>query len=239
MEQSARDIALNYFLEEIKENNLKPGDKILNERQLSENLGISRVPLREAITILSTLGILEVRQGSGTYVSNKDSHILSTIITKYGFCDRFMVDEVFEARSLLEADGAKLAARNRTKSDLENLHDVLNQHEQATKQYYAHQISEEEMMDYDGKVHLSIAASSHNNFLVQIIEAIRSVTMEQHYFSKENTRDSQHFLKSCEFHKNIVLAIEQQDEQKAYEMMQAHIYQVENALDIESIRRKK
>ena len=59
LKQSARDLAIEYLLQEIKKGNLKAGDKLLNERKLSENLGISRVPLREAICTLSTLGILE------------------------------------------------------------------------------------------------------------------------------------------------------------------------------------
>ena len=58
LKQSARDLAIEYLLQEIKKGNLKAGDKLLNERKLSENLGISRVPLREAICTLSTLGIL-------------------------------------------------------------------------------------------------------------------------------------------------------------------------------------
>lgn len=50
--QSAREIAVNYLLEEIKNGSLIAGDKILNERKLSDKLGISRVPLREAICTL-------------------------------------------------------------------------------------------------------------------------------------------------------------------------------------------
>lgn len=75
LKQSARDLAIEYLLQEIKKGNLKAGDKLLNERKLSENLGISRVPLREAICTLSTLGILEAHQGDGTYVSDSYSEI--------------------------------------------------------------------------------------------------------------------------------------------------------------------
>ena len=129
LKQSARDLAIEYLLQEIKKGNLKAGDKLLNERKLSENLGISRVPLREAICTLSTLGILEAHQGDGTYVSDSYSEIFSNIIKKYGIFDRSMVDEVFEARSLFEADAARLAARNHTEDDLVKLEQALNKHE--------------------------------------------------------------------------------------------------------------
>lgn len=237
--KSARDIALDYFLQEIKDGHLKPGDKIQNERQLSVDLGISRVPLREAICTLSTLGILEVRQGSGTYVGQNDSHIFSNIIKKYGFFNRAMVDEVFEARILFESDAAKLAAINRNEQDISFLNEALFEHEQALSLYDQGKITEEEMMEFDGKVHLGIAASSHNQFLLQIIEAIRHVTQEEDYFSKENTNDFDHFKKSKEMHRKIVEAIENQEANQAYALMQEHISQVKNALNIESIRRKQ
>ena len=77
-------LPFNIFLQEIRSGNLKSGDKILNERQLADLLGISRVPLREAICTLSTLGILEAHQGNGTYVSEKNAQIFSSVIKKYG-----------------------------------------------------------------------------------------------------------------------------------------------------------
>lgn len=150
--QSARETAIQYFLQEIRSGNLKSGDKILNERQLADLLGISRVPLREAICTLSTLGILEAHQGNGTYVSEKNAQIFSSVI-KYGIFDRSIVDEVFEARILFEADAARLAAQNRTSEDLKCLQEALVNHEKALVLYHK-EISAEVMMEYDGAIHL-------------------------------------------------------------------------------------
>lgn len=235
--QSARDIAINYFLDEIKNGNLASGDKILNERKLSDKLGISRVPLREAICTLATLGILEAHQGDGTYVSENNAGIFGNIIKKYGIFNRSMVDEVFEARCLFEADAAKLAAQNRTLQDLKRLQEALTQHETALPLYYGGEISAERMMEYDNEIHLGIAASTHNNFILQIIEAIRHVTLEQGFFSEQFTVNRQHFKESMILHREIVNAIEKQNPERAYEKMQAHIIQIRSALDIERIRR--
>lgn len=235
--QSARDIAINYFLNEIRDGKLIAGDKILNERKLSDKLGISRVPLREGICTLSTLGILEAHQGDGTYVSENSTEIFGNIIKKYGIFHRTMADEVFEARCLFEADAAKLAAQNRTHEDLNRLQKALIQHENALPLYYRGEISIERMMEHDSEIHLGIAASTHNNFILQIIEAIRHVTLEHGFFEEQFTVNKQHFRESTVFHRKIVEAIENQNTERAYKKMQEHIIQIRNALDLETIRR--
>lgn len=235
--QSAREIATGYLLSQIKTGALKPGDKLLNERKLSQTLGISRVPLREAICTLSTVGILEARQGDGTFVSGSDAGTLAKVIKIYGLFDRSLVDEVFEARILFEADAAKLAAVNRTEQDLADLYRALESHEKAIPSYYAGSTSVEEMMEYDGAVHLRIAAASHNNFMVQIIEAVRHVTLEKGMFREQYTVNKEHFRESTTMHRKIVETIEQRDSDAAYRNMQEHIVQIRAALDLDSIRR--
>lgn len=237
--QSARDLAIDYLLQEIRCENLRAGDKLLNERILSKKLGISRVPLREAICTLSTLGILEAHQGSGTYVSEHNSGVFSNIIKKYGIFHRSMAEEVFEARILFEADAARLAAENRTLADLDRLQESLEKHEKALPLYYEGQISADCMMEYDSEIHLGIAASTHNNFILQIVEAIRHVTMEQDFFSEHHTLNHQHFKESRILHREIAEAIERKDADQAYKKMQEHIRQVRSALDFDSIKSRE
>ena len=150
-----------------------------------------------------------------------------------------MVDEVFEARCLFEADAAKLAAQNRTFQDLNRLKEALIQHENALPLYYDGEISAEHMMEYDNEIHLGIAASTHNNFILQIIEAIRHVTLEQGFFTEQFTLNKLHFKESMVLHGEIVNAIESQNAEKAYQKMQEHIMQIRSALDLERIRRRE
>lgn len=165
--------------------------------------------------------------------------IFSNIIKKYGIFNRSMVDEVFEARILFEADAAKLAAQNRTAQDLKRLQNALIQHENALPLYYEGKITAEHMMKHDNEIHLGIAASAHNNFILQIIEAIRYVTAEQEFFSEQFTVNKQHFKESTIFHREIVDAIENKNTETAYKKMQEHIIQIRSALDLETIRRTK
>ena len=97
LKQSARDLAIEYLLQEIKKGNLKAGDKLLNERKLSESFRDQlAVPLREANLYLVYFRYIgSTSKGDGTYVSDSYSEIFSNIIKKYGIFDRSMVDEVF------------------------------------------------------------------------------------------------------------------------------------------------
>lgn len=110
-------------------------------------------------------------------------------------------------------------------------------HEKALVLYHKGEISAEVMMEYDGAIHLGIAASAHNNFMLQIIEAIRHVTIEKDFFAEQYTVDRQHFAESQKMHREIVTAIENQDMDIAYRKMQEHIIQIRAALDLDSIRR--
>ena len=84
--------------------------------------------------------------------------LYANIIKKYGIFDRSMVDEVFEARSLFEADAARLAARNHTEDDLVKLEQALNKHEIALTDYYEGKLKDKDMMELDTEIHLGIAA---------------------------------------------------------------------------------
>ena len=91
--------------------------------------------------------------------------------------------------------------KNRTSEDLKCLQEALVNHEKALVLYHKGEISAEVMMEYDGAIHLGIAASAHNNFMLQIIEAIRHVTIEKDFFLRNSIQfDRQHFcrnLKRC------------------------------------------
>ena len=90
------------------------GDKLPNENDLAAELGVSRSTLREAIRILTTSGVLEIRRGKGTFVSANtviDSADLSDIASG--------LDDLFEMRLMFEPDCAYLAARRATQEEID------------------------------------------------------------------------------------------------------------------------
>lgn len=233
--QNTREMVMEYILTKIKNGELKSGDKLTNERELSEKLGVSRVPIREAICALSTIGILEARQGNGTYVSAYNPSVIGKMIQTYSLFNRSLIEEIFEARVILEADAARLAAMNRTEDDLQVMEAALQRHEETILLYYQKEVDVEVMMERDAEIHLGIAASSHNNFFLQIIDTIRYISSSRHIFSEKYTLNPDHFKESAVCHRKIYEAIRKQDGNAAYQMMHDHIMQVRGALDIQKL----
>ena len=97
-----------------EENRFKVGDKLPNENDLALELGVSRSTLREAIKILTTNGILEIKRGRGTFVTS------NTIISSQNFSDIASgLDDLFEMRLMFEPDCAYLAAERATDEEIE------------------------------------------------------------------------------------------------------------------------
>lgn len=234
--QNSRDQIINYILSKIESGELKSGDKLMNEREFSEQLGVSRVPLREAICALSTLGILEARQGDGTFVSSYNPDLIGKVIRTYSLFDRSLIDEIFEARTILEADAAKLAAANRTSEDIEKIRKALQRYDEMVQLYTKDEIDIKCVLEHDNYVHLGIAAAAHNNFFLQIIDTVRYAGQSRHIFRDEYTINPHHVEESVAYHKNIFEAIVRQDKEGAYQAMREHILHIQSALDMKSLK---
>lgn len=160
------------------------GDKLPNENDLAAELGVSRSTLREAIRILTTSGVLEIKRGKGTFVTSNtriDSGNLNDIASG--------LDDLFEMRLMFEPDCAYLAAKRATEEELEIIC------------YYGEQIekkilSGEDRTFEEQKFHESIANATHNSFVKQfmpiIFNAIRKgviVLTQNQDVSEDNLND--------------------------------------------------
>ena len=109
----------------VAEKTLAPGDKLPNELELSVQMGVSRATLREALRMLIAQGVLEVRRGKGTFVSE---HVED--IEDFGFSDlehvRGQLRDLFELRAIFEPGAARLACRRATEEELAE--DTLRDH---------------------------------------------------------------------------------------------------------------
>ncbi|MEW1754463.1 FadR/GntR family transcriptional regulator [Streptomyces angustmyceticus] len=135
------------------------GARIPTEPELVEQLGVARNTVREAVRALAHNGLLDIRQGSGTYVVATSE--LAGVMNR-----RFAAAEpghVAELRSALEASAARLAAERRTAQDLRQLDALLERRERAWESGRA-----EAFVEADATLHLAIVAASHNEVLAEI-----------------------------------------------------------------------
>ena len=146
------------------EKKFAPGEKLPNELDLAQELGVSRATLREAIRALVTQGVLEVRRGRGTYVSRRVEEI-----DDFGFSAleqvRGQLRDLFELRAILEPEMAALACR---RASPEELADILAQGERVAAAIRAG----EDRTQADRDFHTAIVRAPHNEFMTRLLPII-------------------------------------------------------------------
>ncbi len=115
----------------IQTGQLKPGDKLDSVQQLAENFQVGRAAIREALTALRAMGLIEMKQGEGTYVREFDPAMLSFPISAAVLMNKEDVAHLLEVRKLLEVGAAGVAAKRRTDEDLRAMQSALTQMREA------------------------------------------------------------------------------------------------------------
>ncbi|MEV6109422.1 FadR/GntR family transcriptional regulator [Streptomyces sp. NPDC051940] len=142
------------------------GSRIPTEPELVEQLGVARNTIREAVRALANNGLLDIRQGSGTYVAATSE--LAGVMRRR-FAEAPMRDFA-ELRSALEAQAARLAAERRSEQELKRLDALLRQREDAWASGDA-----EAFVAADATFHLSVVTASHNEVLTGLYSDLDGV----------------------------------------------------------------
>ena len=100
------------LLELIRSGELKPGDKLDSVQQLAESFSVGRSAIREALTSLRALGLIEMRQGEGTYVNEFSSEDLAFPLQSAILMNQQDVDHLLDVRKILEVGAVANAALN-------------------------------------------------------------------------------------------------------------------------------
>lgn len=137
--------------------------KIPTEPELVEALGVGRNTVREAVRALAHSGILEVRQGDGTYV-RATSEVSGALRRLCGSELR----EVLQVRRCLEMEGARLAAQARTEQDLAELRAYWDRRDMSDPEEFART---------DTEFHLAVVQASHNSVLIELYRGLTEVIM--------------------------------------------------------------
>jgi GntR family transcriptional repressor for pyruvate dehydrogenase complex len=149
----------------ISDGAVKVGDRLPPERDLAEQMGVSRASVREALQQLEMQGMLEIVHGGGSIVRNMTGQEIRKTLEIFLEQDRKRVLELAELRAFMEAWAAKEAAKNRTDAELETMRGYL---EEMERDFEKGQIR----YDIDFKYHTEIAAATHNTIYLHLIDNI-------------------------------------------------------------------
>jgi len=152
---------------------LRPGDRLPTQDRLATQLGLSRSSLREAVSALTLLGVLDARQGDGTYVTSLRPDLLVGVI---GYTVDLHQDssllELFEVRRVLEPAASALAATRITDDELNGVHDCLVRMQDLS--------DPQELVAGDLEFHDRIVRASGNATLASVVRGFSQQTSRVH-----------------------------------------------------------
>ena len=225
IESKSSEIISFQLREMIKSGELNSGDRLPSERDLAKILGVSRPTLRAGIRSLATIGVLQPRQGAGTFVveavdsPSLDGSQLSLMASLHGYSS----DEMFEARISIEMSIAGFAAE-RANSE----HFTLMAEEIAGM--FASLNEPEQFLLHDMKFHQTIAAASGNRILTALMNMLTQILFEGRSKTVKNATD---LKESAEMHRKIYRAIRERNAEAARNAMYNHLINTQNAQRLE------
>ena len=155
----------------------KPGEQIPSENKLCQMTGASRVTVRSAIQRLSSLGLVESRRGSGTFVCELSGEQHLNSVLPYFVLSQPDRISMFEFRRIIETEGAALAALRADSEQIAAMHEATRKMAAAT--------TTEEITQYDLEFHHLIMQGSRNSILVKVFEnRLIFVNILQKYYRK-------------------------------------------------------
>lgn len=195
----------------IIENKYQPGDKLPNEIELAETLNVGRSTIREAIKILISINIVEIKRGKGTFVCKNPGLIEDPFGVTF-LNEKQLLQHLLETRLIFEPEIAALAARRATEEEIERLKENKITMEGNLKKGKT-------LLSDDVEFHRLIAKSTKNPVLQRIFPIINECISERYMTDIIPSYDGS----TSEYHQHIIEAIEQRDPEKAYAVMKRHI----------------
>ncbi len=209
----------------IHNGELSPGDRLPPERDLAKLLGVSRPTLRAGIRSLATVGILQSRQGAGTFVAQRDESptLDSSPLRMLSALHGFTSDEMFEARLALEMSVAALAAERATSEQMTLMAEEITG-------MYASLGEPEQYLVHDMKFHQTIAAASNNRILTSLMNMVATILFDSRSKTVHRALD---LKQSAEQHHNIYRAMRERNPESARRAMYEHLTKTQQAQRLE------
>lgn len=207
---------MEQIMESIKDGTLKRGDRLPSERDLVDQLGVSRTSIREALRALEIIGLIESRQGEGNFISEQPGEgLFQSLSMLFMLRDRNHV-EVLEFRKIMEVGIIALAAERITDEELEELRAIIQKFKTNT--------DEKENMKLDTEFHYVIVSACGNNMLSDVFKAL-SALVDQFIKEARTTMmsDAENQVILLEQHEKIFNALEAHDSALAEKVLKEHL----------------
>ncbi len=211
----------------IAQGQLKPGDRLMTERELAQEFGVSRVTVRQALSVLQAMGLVESRIGNGTFARTRVPTV--TVLASMLNPPKSTLLDQLELRRLIEPEVARLAADRASPSHLREMAGFIELQRERLKQGRP-------FVEEDSAFHLAIARSSGNDLLVRMMESIHELLRESR---EQSLRTKDAMERSLAGHRRIIDAVRRHDPKAAQRAMLRHVLEVESTIIERDRERRK
>ncbi len=194
---------------------LRPGDRLPSERELAQQLRVSRTVVRDAVKTLAGRGLVRVKHGAGIFVAAPEDEP-SALLSLRGAG----LNDLFEIRKALEVKAAGWAAERHGPHHLQRLHEIV---EDARR----HADDLEVLSKRDAQFHCAVAEASRNLVLVRVMLMLLDLLEDAR---RETLSIPGRAELSIEDHERVIQAIEARDTEGARQAMLEHLNSVEESL---------
>lgn len=209
--ESLADQTAHYIREYIIENGLKPGDRLPSMAKLTEAVGVSRPVVREALQILSTLGIVDVRVGEGTFVCPFNLKYLQEYMSYYQAIQPESLEHILEVRLYTELAVVELAIERGKEEDFQRLDRIVLEMELALRSGNV-----DEMIRLDFRFHEALVQMTGNMFWGHYLKSMIHLFVRQ-------TPNSERMRGPVEEHRRLVECMRKGDVTQAKQYIRQHV----------------
>ncbi len=213
---------MSQVMESIKnyiiENNLSAGTRLSSERQLAEEMGVSKTILREALKSLETVGILEIRGGDGIYVSDVDFPALAEHLSFAFLRNPHDIRHLAKTRLIFEVGAVEDVIENADEEDFARLSKICDKLEHAK--------SVAEHVASDREFHKELVAITHNPLLIEL-----SAFFNEFFVQIRPGVVKNEFSANAGFHRDLIDVIKAKDVERAKVLLDQHIGWYKDAVD--------
>jgi GntR family transcriptional repressor for pyruvate dehydrogenase complex len=203
----------------VKDRRLKTGDKLPSERQLCEMIGVSRPILREALKALQVMNIIDIRQGAGAYIKSLEPGDVVEHLDIVFHLDSSLYHDLYEARRLLEAGIAAMAAEKIGDSELALI-------EENIRRAASDIDNEQAFFERDLELHEMIMKAAGNRVIPVFMQSINKLAL----LIRQKTNAISNIRKNTiKDHGAILAALKNHDGRESAKAMERHIRNVERA----------
>ena len=203
------------ILQNVIKEKLRPGDKLPSERQLAEICSVSRVTVREALRILENKGLVTIKRGAkgGAFITEIDIKTVEDTLNDFFQFGDVSIDNISEARLIIEPMIAEIAAVKRTTENLKEIEEIIS---------YCQKLIEADRAEVDAQVkfHFALAKATGNPVIIAISNSLMGFLAKKLHEIRPSNKS---FTTDQEFHLQIFEAIKNQNGRLSFEAMKQHV----------------